>query len=381
MDFNLSDEQQMLRDGARRFFREHYGFEQRRALLASEAGHSADCWARYAGLGWLALGQPEQCGGWPGTLVETAILMEEFGRALALEPYVSTAVLCSHILARSGASGSGHATLQEMTQGRLRLALAHEEPGRRYDADCPGVLAVSCGAHFELRGTKSCVLDAPLADRLIVSARPGGEEGLALFLVDPATPGLEMSVYPLVDGTRAADIALAGVRVPASCLLADGAAAQELLHEALDRATLARVAMALGAMESVLQMTADYVGTRVQFGQPIGRFQALQHRLAEMFVEVQETRSILCCGLAHVDAPAAQRSAMVSAAKVVAANAARIVGEQAIQLHGSIAMTAEYAAGHYYRHLLAFERIHGDADWHLDRFTRLREVHAAVVHA
>ncbi len=368
MDLDLTDEQQMLRDGARRFFREHYGFDERRALLASETGMSAECWAHYAELGWLALGLPEDTGGWPCTLVETAILLEEFGRALALEPYVSTVVLCGRLLDRCGRTAATRAQLQAMAEGRARLALAHDEPDGRYDAGRLGVVARRHGEDYLLQGCKSCVLDAPAADRLIVSARPDGEDGLALFLVDAAATGLTMSAYPLVDGTRAADVALDAVRVPASCVIADDGSARVLLQEAIDRATLARVAMALGAMETVLQMTADYLKTRVQFGQPLGRFQALQHRLAEMFVEVQETRSILCCGLAHVDAPAAERSAMVSAAKLVTVNAARIVGGQAIQLHGSIAMTAEYVAGHYYEHLLAFEKIYGDADWHLDRF-------------
>lgn len=380
MDFNLTEEQQMLRDGARRFFREHYAFGQRRALLASDAGLDPACWARYAELGWLALGQPEALDGWACPFVETAILLEEFGRALALEPFVSNVVLCGRVLGCCDSAAPGSAVLQEMMAGRTRLALAHEEPGGRYDADSPAVLATRSGEDFLLRGTKCCVLDAPAADRLIFSARSAAGDVFALFLVDAAAPGLRMNSYPLVDGTRAADIALDDVRVPASCLLASGAAARDLLQEALDRATLARVSMALGAMESVLQMTADYLKSRVQFGQPLGRFQALQHRLAEMFVEVQETRSILCCGLAHLDAEGAQRSAMVSAAKVVAVNAARIVGGQAIQLHGSIAMTNECAASHYYRHLLAFEKIHGDADWHLDRFARLRETHAAVTH-
>ena len=370
MDFNLTDEQEMLRDGARRFLREHYGFEQRRAILADDAGFSAERWSRYAELGWLALGQPEEVGGWTCSFVETAILMEEFGRALALEPYVSTAVLCARILDRCGNAEVRRSVLGTMVEGKVRFALAHHEPGGRYDARPLSVVARRRGEDFLLQGWKSCVLDAPWADRLIVSAQLEGEGDLALFLVDAAAPGVQMNAYPLIDGTRAADVGLEGVQVPFSCKLAEGAAVGELLQEALDRATLARVAMALGAMESVLQMTAEYMKSRVQFGQPIGRFQALQHRLAEMFVEVQETRSILYCGLAHVDAQATQRSAMVSAAKLVTANAARIVGAQAIQLHGSIAMTAEYAAGHYYEHLLAFEKIHGDADWHLDRFAR-----------
>ncbi|MDY0066362.1 MAG: acyl-CoA dehydrogenase family protein [Steroidobacteraceae bacterium] len=370
MDFNLTDEQQMLRDGARRFFREHYGFEQRRAILAGGAGFSAECWSSYAELGWLALGQPEEVGGSSCSFIETAILMEEFGRALALEPYVSTAVLCARILERCDNAEARRSALGAMVEGKARFALAHYEPGGRYDARRLSVVAKRRGDDFLLNGWKSCVLDAPAADRLIVSARLEGEEAVALFLVEAAAAGLRMNAYPLIDGTRAADVGLEAVQAPSSCKLAEGAAVDELLQEALDRATLARVAMALGAMESVLPMTADYMKSRVQFGQPIGRFQALQHRLAEMFVEVQETRSILCCGLAHVDAQPAQRSAMVSAAKFVAANAARIVGAQAIQLHGGIAMTAECAAGHYYKHLLAFEKIHGDADWHLDRFTR-----------
>lgn len=370
MDFDLTEEQQMLRDGARRFFREHYRFEDRRAILASEAGFSPDHWTRYAELGWLALGQPEATGGWPGTFVETAILMEEFGRVLALEPYVSTVVLCAHILGRCAAAGAAREVLQALAAGGARLALAHHEPGSRYDAAHLGLVATRGDDLFQLSGCKSCVPDAPAANRLIVSARLEGEEDIVLLLVDAGVPGLRMNAYSLVDGTRAADLVFDGVRVPASRVLARGAAAGDILQAALDRATLARVAMALGAMETVLQMTAEYAKTRVQFGQAIGRFQALQHRLAEMFVEVQETRSILCCGLAHVEAAGAERSAMISAAKVVAANAARIVGEQAVQLHGSIAMTTEYAAGHYYEHLLAFERIYGDVDWHLDRFAR-----------
>lgn len=370
MDFNLTAEQEMLRDGARRFLREHYDFEQRRTVLAGESGFSIDHWGRYAELGWLALGQAEELGGWPCSFIETAILMEEFGRALVLEPYVSTVVLCGRILDRSDNAQARRSTLEAMTQGQLRLALAHHEPGDRYDDSRLAFVASRHGEDFILQGWKSCVLDAPAADRLIVSARLDGEGEAALFLVDTLAAGLRMNSYRLIDGTRAADIAFEAVQVASCRLLARGATVDDLLREALDRATLARCAMALGAMEHVLQMTAEYMKSRVQFGQPIGNFQALQHRLAEMFVEVQESRSILYCGLAHVDAEDAQRGAMVSAAKLVTANAAHIVGSQAVQLHGSIAMTVEYAAGHYYEHLLAFEKIHGDAHWHLDRFAR-----------
>lgn len=370
MDFNLTDEQQILRDSARRFFREHYGLEQRRAQLATGPGFSAGHWSRYAEFGWLALGLPEDVGGLGCSCVDTAILMEEFGRGLALEPYVSTAVACAHVLDRCADAHARRAMLGAVAAGEMRLALAHEEPDRRYELERVETIAMPAGGGYLLNGRKSGALDAPAADRLIASARIEGEEGFALFLVGAAAEGLQIEAYPLIDGTRAADIVLRNVPADLSCLLARGAAARALLEEALDRATLARVAMALGAMEAVLETTAEYLKTRVQFGQAIGKFQALQHRLAEMFVEVQEARSILCCGLAHVEADAPLRRAMISAARIVAVNAARIVGGQGIQLHGSIGVTAEYVVGHYYKHLLAFEKIHGDAHWHLERFAR-----------
>ncbi len=374
MDFNLNDEQQMLRDSARRFVRENYAFEQRRAIVGSALGFSAEHWRSYADFGWLALGLPEDVGGLACSFVETAVLMEEFGRGLVLEPYVSTAVLCAHILDHCSNAGTRSSTLAAIAEGRSRLALAHYEPAGRYAPQQVAAVASRTGDGFRLNGRKSCVLDAASADQFIVSARVAGEDGYSLFLVDESCEGLRLNAYPLIDGTRAADIVLENVPAVASALLAGAGTAAGLLQEALDRAILARIAMALGAMETVLELTAEYIKTRTQFGQPIGKFQALQHRMAEMFVEVQETRSILYCGLAHLDAEPALRSPIISAAKLVTTNAGKIVGGQGMQLHGGIGMTNEYAVGHYYKYLLAFEKIYGDADWHLERFAEYAAV-------
>jgi alkylation response protein AidB-like acyl-CoA dehydrogenase len=247
------------------------------------------------------------------------------------------------------------------------MALAHAEPGARYDLSAvESTKATPAGDGYVIEGVKTLAFDAPSADQLIVSARMDGEFGL--FLIPRDAQGVELSAYPLIDGTRAADVTLRSVCLPRSALLVEPGRALEILEEAIDRTVLAQVAEALGAMEAVLEITSAYIKQRVQFGQPIGKFQALQHRMAEMFVEVQETRSIMYRGIALVGAEPAERKRAVSAAKVVASNAGKFVGGQGIQLHGGIGMTEEYAVGHYYKKLVAFEKRYGDTDYHVSRY-------------
>ena len=370
MNFNLTEEQQMLRDSARRFVQEHYDNERRRALGKTQPGFSLEHWRRIAELGWLALALPEDVGGLGCSFVEIAVLLEEFGRGLVLEPYISSAVICGHILDKCDNPPARAAALSAVAEGRRRLALAHYESAQRYELTPVSVEAKRQDEGFRLSGVKPLVLDAPSADHLIVSARVEGEEGFSLFLVESATAGLKLEAYPLIDDSRAADVELTNVFLPRSALLVGPARSLPVLQQALDRATLACVAEALGAMEAVLQLTAEYLKTRVQFGQPIGKLQALQHRMAEMFVEVQEVRSILYCGIAHLNAEASVRGPVISAAKLVTLEAGRIVGGQGVQLHGGIGMTEEYAMGHYFKKLVAFEKTYGDADWHVERLAR-----------
>ena len=370
MDFTLSDEQQILCDGAERYLAEHYSFEQRRAVLSGAAGFSSATWQSFAELGWLALGLPEDVGGLDGSFIDTALIMEVMGRRLVLEPYATTAILGARLIDRSGNAALRAEVLPAIAQGSCRVALAHGEIASRYDLSAVETRARSSADGYVIDGVKTMVCDAPGANKLIVSANLAGHGGFTLFMVDPASPGVTIRGYPLIDGTRGADIELASVRVPRGSVLTSGAQALDVLEEALDRVVLARVAEGLGAMEVVLQLTSEHLRSRQQFGQPLLKFQALQHRLAEMFVEVQETRSILYRGLAYIDAPAAERKSAVSAAKVVASSAGRVVGEQGIQLHGGVGMTDEYQVGHYFKRLIALEKSFGDVDYHLERLGR-----------
>jgi alkylation response protein AidB-like acyl-CoA dehydrogenase len=375
MDFNLTDEQQMLRDGVRRFAVERYSFEARKRLLATAERFSVEHWSTYAELGWLALALPEDADGLGCSFVETAIVMQELGRVLALEPYATSVILGAHIIGASETNGQRQELLSQLGSGNLRLALAHSEPEARYELDAVrATTATETDDGYILSGVKTLVFDAPAAHQLIVSAalehQSSGPENrsFGLFLVPKDASGVAMSAYPLIDGTRAADIELKGVRLPQTALLVGPSRALDVLEEAIDRTILAQVAEALGAMESVLDITNGYIKQRVQFGQPIGKFQALQHRMAEMFVEVQETRSILYRGMALLEAAPAERKRAVSAAKVVACNAGKFVGAQGIQLHGGIGMTEEHSIGHYYKKLVAFEKRFGDTEFHVSRY-------------
>jgi alkylation response protein AidB-like acyl-CoA dehydrogenase len=371
MDLTLTDEQEMLRDGLTRFMQDSYSFEQRRDLIGSGQGFSAEHWRTFADLGWLALGLPEEAGGIECSFIELALVMEAFGSSLVLEPYASNIVLSSRILARAQNVTLSREALSGMAEGKLRVALAHSEQQTRYELDDVRTTAQPGHNGYVLSGTKFLVLDGPSADKLIVSAqlepsRGPADGSIALFLVDRRSPGVKLYPYRLLDDTFAADIVLEDVRVTDAELLTRSDVVA-ILEEARDRYVLAKVAETLGGMERVLQITGDYVRSRSQFGQPLLKFQATQHRLAEMFVEVQETRSILYCGLAHIDLDAPARRRAVAAAKVVASNAGRVVGGLGIQLHGGMGMTEEYSVGHYFKKFITTEKLFGDTDYQLAR--------------
>ena len=370
MNFNLSDEQAMLKDGVERFIQQEYGFEARREIAASDEGFSRVRWQDYAELGWLGLSLPEEVGGLACSFVETAIVMEAFGRGMVLEPFVQTSLLCATIIERSGSQAQREALLPAVIEGRLLLSLADSEAGSRFKLGCTAhTRAHTTPGGYLLSGAKTLVAAGASADLLLVSARlDDAAQGPAVFIVDRRAAGVSCRSYRLLDGSRAADIELRDVELDASALLIGPDRALVVLEEASELATLASVAEVLGVMEAVMTTTADYIKARVQFGQPIGKFQALQHRMAEMFVAVQETRSILYCGIAHLDRPTDERRRIISAAKAVAGRASRFVCAQGIQLHGGMGMTEEYQVGHYFRKMVLMEKMYGDTDYHLGRF-------------
>ena len=371
MDFNLSEEQVMLRDGVERYIRDDYGFEQRRHQSTTGEGFSRDHWQTFADLGWLALTLPEDVGGLDCSFVEASVVLESFGRGMVLEPFISSVILCSRIVDRSGSDYHRKDLLPALIEGRLLLALADSECDSRFTIGCTEeTLARRSGEGYQLNGLKTMVFDAPSADKLLVTARLDEHAHPAIFVVDRTAPGVEVIEYALVDGSRAADVRFSKVDLPGSALLVEPSRGQAILEEASDRAALAVVAQTLGVMQGVMDMTAEYIKTRNQFGQPIGKFQALQHRMAEMFVEAQHARSILYRGMAYLDKGTDERQRAVSAAKAATGKAGRFVCAQGVQLHGGIGMTEEYPVGHYFRFMTLLEKRFGDIDYHLARLAK-----------
>lgn len=367
MNFDLSEEQVMLRDGVARFMRDEYGFEHRRKLAASRDGFSRETWTQFAELGWLALNLPEDVGGLACSFIETTIVMQELGRGLVLEPFLATAVLCAHLVDRSTSQAHREQLLPALIAGELLLALAHDEPGNHGTRVPLRSTASRCTEGYRLNGSKTVVLGAAAADRLIVSAATE-DGGIALFLVSPQTAGVTVKPYALLDGTRAGDVLLEAVLVDGDAVLLAGPSAGEVLDEALDRARLAAMAQALGAMEGCLAASSDYIKQRAQFGQPLAKFQSLQHLMADMFVDAQLSRSMLYRGIALIDAAPAERRQAVAAAKILVGAAGRRVSASGVQLHGGYGTTDEYVISHYFRNLFILAKLFGDVEDHVREY-------------
>jgi len=376
MDFQLSEEQQLLKDSVERFVRESYPFENRRKLAATELGWSRQHWRQMAELGWLGVAVPEAYGGSGGGPVEHMIIMEAIGRGLVLEPFFPTAVLGGELVAAGGSEAVRQAALPQLAAGELQVAFAFAEPQARFDLHDVATRAVAAGDSYRLNGHKAVVLGGPTADKLVVAARTAGERrdphGVTLFLVDARAPGVGRRDYPTVDGLRASEVTLADVAVPASAVLGQADEGHALMLRAVDKGIAALCAEAVGCMQVLLDDTNDYLKQRVQFGQPIGKFQVLQHRMADMFMAVEEARSLCYMATLKLDDPQPGEAARaVAAAKVQVGRSGRFVGQQAVQLHGGMGMTEELHIGHYFKRLTMIDVMFGNADHHLKRFAQL----------
>ncbi len=372
MDFQLSPEQEQLRDNVVRLMKDRYGFEARKTYQASPHGWSQALWRDYADMGLLGAPFAEADGGFGGGPVETMIVMEQFGKALALEPYLQTVVLCGALI-KHGADDKQRAELiGAIAAGDLRLSFAHMEKQSGFDLNDVGLAAVKDGDGFVLNGEKTLVGQGDGADRLIVSGRVKGarrdRDGIGLFLVDANAPGVTRRGYPTQDGQRAAEIGFADVRVAAHDVLGPPGGALPAIERAVDETIAALAAEAVGAMSESLAMTVDYLKTRKQFGVTIGSFQALQHRAADMTVALEQARSMMYLAAMMVDEDdAAERAKTMSAVKAQIGRSAKFIGQQAVQMHGGIAMTYEYKAGHLFKRLTMIDAAYGDADVHVRR--------------
>jgi pimeloyl-CoA dehydrogenase small subunit len=372
MDFELTDEQRLLRESVDRLLADHYGFAQRRGYLIEPDGFSTQMWSRYAEQGLLGLPLAEEYGGFGGGPIDVMLVMEAFGSVLALEPYLATVVLAGTALRLAGSEAQKRTILPQVAEGRMTLAFAHGERQARYDLTDVLTTAKPTARGWVLDGGKSVVAHGDSAQKLIVSARVAGErddaDGIGLFLVDAKASGVARRSYPMRDGTRAAEISLSAVEIATDDVLGEPGRAFPVIERVAEAGIAATSAEAVGAMETMHAMTLEYLKTRQQFGRPIGQNQVLQHRSAEMLIALEQGRSMAMLAAMMVDEPdPEERARNIAMAKIGVGQASRFVAQNAIQLHGGIGMTEEYAVGHYFRRCMVIEHLFGDPTYHLSR--------------
>ncbi len=376
MDFDLNDEQRMLKDSVEKLLGARYDFDARRRISASPEGFSREVWTAFAEMGLLALPFSEEDGGLGAGPVETMIVMEAFGKALVVEPYLASVVLCGGLLRHAGSQDQRAEHVAAIASGDGIYAFAHAERQARYDLFDVATRASTDGDSFVIEGAKSLVLAGDAADWLIVSARTSGETrdeaGISLFLVKADAPGVTRRGYATQDGARAAEITFEKVRVGADTLLGASGEAFPVIARVADEAIAALCAEAVGVMEDMHGATVEYLKVRNQFGTHIGAFQVLQHAAADMFIALEQARSMAMFAtmMARED-DAAERGRAIAAAKVQIGRSGRFIGQNAIQLHGGVGMTMEYKVGHSFKRATMIDTLLGDADHHLTRLADL----------
>ena len=376
MDFSFSDEQTLLKESVSRFITNDYGFESRQKHSRSDAGYSLENWQTFAELGWLGVPFSENHGGFGGGAVETMLMMEEFGKGLVVEPYLATVVACGSALNGFGSEDQKSSFIPEIIDGSKLWALAFAEPQGRFNlADLTTTATASNGSYL-LSGHKSVVINGPNANFFIVSVRTSGEQrdetGVSLFIIPSDAKGLSRRDYPTVDGQRASELILDNVELDEASRLGEEGQGLNILQQAIDFATLAIGSEAVGCMEVLYKDTVEYCKNREQFGQPIGKFQVLQHRMVDMFMEHEQSKSLMFMAAMRWDEGyGAEAQKAVSAFKVQVGKSGKFVGQSAVQLHGGMGMTDELNIGHYFKRLTIIDTMFGNVDHHLKRFGSL----------
>ncbi len=369
MEFTLSDEQLLLRDSVGKYVADHCSVERHRELARTEMGFDPQRWHAFAELGWLCVPFSEEQGGLGGSATDVMVLTEALGHGVSREPFLHNTVVCGGLLRFGGNETQRDAYLPGLMDGTSQWAFAFAEERSGYSLTALDTVASKEGGQWQLRGRKIAVLNGHCADHLIVSARCGGD--IALFIVDAGSPGVSREAFTAVDGSRGACVDLDGVSVSADDQLASTGKALPLLEKAIDYGIVAMGGEALGAMQCLLDTTVEYTSTRKQFGQAIGKFQALQHRMADMYLKVEELRSLLYNAAIQLDDGSEEGPAACAALKVKLAEAGRYVSQEAVQLHGGMGMTDELVVGHHFKRLMLLSKLFGDEDYYLARYARL----------
>jgi len=375
VDFNFTEEQEMVRDGLSRLVRENYDWDTRRGVVESEAGWRPEIWAQLAELGILGMPFSEADGGFGGGAVDAMVVMEEFGKGLVVEPFVPTVVCAGGFLKHAGTDAQKEEHIGGIVDGSRIYAFAYAEPRGRYDYADLETTAKKDSSGYVLNGHKAVVVGAPWATHLVVTARTSGERrdrgGVSVFVIDKSAAGVVTRDYPTVDGRRASEVYLENVSVPAEALIGEEGAGLPLIEQVTDEAIAAQCAEVCGVMKVAHAMTVEYSRQRKQFGVPIGSFQVLQHRMVDMYTEYEQAVSLTYLATLRLDGSEKQRKLAASAAKVRIGQAAHHIGQEAIQIHGGMGMTDELAIGSYFKRLTIFDSEFGNVDHHMKRHISL----------
>jgi alkylation response protein AidB-like acyl-CoA dehydrogenase len=375
MDFTFNEEQSLIQDQVNQFVQKEYDWETRQSLSNSELGFGEDNWKKFAELGWLGISVSEDSGGFGGSAIESMLIMEAFGKGLVVEPFLETVIMAGGLIDDHGSDQQKSSFLEPAIAGEMHLALAYAEPQSRFNLSDVVTEAKADEDNFIINGYKSVVMNGPSADQIIVSARTSGtqldENGISLFIIDANASGLDKTNYKTVDGRRASDLTFENVSVSKENLIGDQDKGFEILDSAIDKAILAISAEAVGAMEVLYKTTVEYTKTREQFGTAIGKFQVLQHRMVDMFMEYEQCKSLLYMATMRHEEKAEDAKKAISGLKYQVGKAGKFIGQQAVQLHGGMGVTDELNVGHYFKRLTTVGTIFGNTDYHLKKYTSL----------
>tara|TARA_B100000795_G_scaffold49101_1_gene32245 strand:+ start:1542 stop:2705 length:1164 start_codon:yes stop_codon:yes gene_type:complete len=383
MDFNFTEEQTLLENMVTSFIRDNYTWEAREAIVKTEEGWKPENWNQFAELGLLGVPFAEEFGGLGGSVVDTMIVMEQFGKGLVVEPYMPSVVLAGGLISSLGSKEQVEAIIPTIISGEARYAFAHSEPQSRFDLYDVKTSAVANGGDFVLNGFKSVVFGGPIATHLIISARTSGEQrdtnGITLFLVDKTAAGLTLQNYPTIDEYRASEVVIENLKVSKDMILGEVDNAYAAIDENIDRSTIAVCAEAVGILEVLKDTTIDYCKNRKQFGQAIGKNQSIQHRLVDMMIEYEQSKSILYMACTADLSNPSDRKKAVSGAKARIGKAIKYVGENAIQLHGGMGMVDEYMVSHYFKRATMLGILFGNEDYHMKRFSDITQANVTKI--
>ena len=383
MDFNFTEEQTLLENMVTSFVRDNYPWEAREAIVKTEEGWKPENWSQFAELGLLGVPFAEEFGGLGGSVVDTMIVMEQFGKGLVVEPYMPSVVLAGGLISSLGSKEQVESIIPNIISGDVRYAFAHSEPQSRFDLFDVKTSAAVSGDDFILNGFKSVVFGGPIATHLIISARTSGDQrdtnGITLFLVDKKSEGLTLQNYPTIDEYRASEVVIENLKVSKDMVLGEVDNAYNAIDENIDRSTIAVCAEAVGILEVLKDATIDYCKNRKQFGQAIGKNQSIQHRLVDMMIEYEQSKSILYMACTSNLSDPTSRKKAVSAAKARIGKAIKYVGENAIQLHGGMGMVDEYLVSHYFKRATMLGVLFGNEDYHMKRFSEITQANVSKI--